>query len=75
MKKTNNIINVDNKFQQQAINRRRGKIILAAYKTFRDWNYVSQWLSTYSYELEGWPDELLETYCGYCLVIKSLERF
>jgi len=46
---------------------------LVAFKTFQDWDHVSKWLSTYDYELGGWPDELLDTYHGYCLVIQSLE--
>jgi len=74
MKKTNNIIYIDYKFHKLTFERRRRKLILVAYKTFQDWDQVSKWLSTYDYELEGWPDELIDTYSGYCLVIKALER-
>ena len=74
MNNTCNIINVDDKFHKLTIERRRQKILLAAYQTFQDWDQVSQWLVTYDNELGGWPDELTDTYFGYCLVMKMLER-
>lgn len=74
MEKNKNIIYVNDNFYDICNERQRNKILMIAEKRFKSRDIAEQWMQTNNDILQIWPDIMLGTYPGYCLVLNAISR-
>lgn len=74
MEKNKNIIYVKDTFYKRCNQRQRNKILMIAEEKFKSRDIAEKWMQTNNDILQIWPDILLGTHNGYCMVLNAIKH-
>ena len=73
-KNKKNVIYVNDDFYEMCNERQRNKILMIAENKFNDRNTAEKWMQSSNEALQIWPDIILGTYKGYCMVLDAIKN-
>lgn len=73
MENDKKIIHVNDNFYELCNERQRNKILMIAEKKFNNRDIAEKWMQTNNDILQIWPDIMLGTHNGYCMVLKAIK--